>query len=274
MEKIDRLGWAAGICFEAYGLRVGVRVNQVDALEQVRKLLPPGWRPALPPFVDYLYSLRVGGARADGKVRNFHLLYSGLARLARTMDLQECLDTLEQRLHHFIAEYTKERVFVHAGVVGWQGKAILVPGRSFSGKSRLVAALLRMGAAYYSDEFAILDADGRVEPFPRALAWRDDAGGVQRLEPEQLTKHVGAAPLPVALVAAARYRQGSRWRPRRLTAGQGLLELFNNTVPAERRPEAALTALQQVCPRAVCVKGWRGEADETAELLLRQVETI
>ena len=35
------------------------------------------------------------------------------------MDLRECLDTFEQRLHHFIAEYAKERVFVHAGVVGY-----------------------------------------------------------------------------------------------------------------------------------------------------------
>ena len=208
MDKIDRLGWAAGICFEAYGLRVGVRVNKPEALEQVQALLPPGWRPVPPPFVDYLYSLRVGGVSADGKVRNFHLLYSGLARLSRTMDLQECLGTLEQRLHHFIAEYAKERVFVHAGVVGWQGKAILVPGRSLSGKSRLVAALLKMGATYYSDEYAILDADGRVEPFPRALSWRDEDGGVRRLQPELLTERVGAAPLPAALVAAARYREG------------------------------------------------------------------
>jgi serine kinase of HPr protein (carbohydrate metabolism regulator) len=274
MAKIDRLGWAAGICFETHGLRVGIRVNKAEALERVRALLPPGWRPAPPPYVHYLYSLRVGGASAAGKVRNFHLLYSGLARLSRTLDFDECLHTLERKLHHFIAEYAKERVFVHAGVVGWQGKAILVPGRSFSGKSRLVAALLKMGATYYSDEYAILDADGRVEPFPRPLSWRDEKGGIRRLGPEEFGERVGAAPLPVALVAAARYREGARWQPRRLSSGQGLLELFNNTVPAERRPEAALSALSRICPRAACFKGWRGEADDTAELLLRQVEKI
>ena len=27
MEKIDRLGWAAGVSFYAYGLRIGVRVS-------------------------------------------------------------------------------------------------------------------------------------------------------------------------------------------------------------------------------------------------------
>src|SRR5688572_30355209 len=104
MDKIDRLGWAAGICFEAYGLRIGIRINKAEELDRVRGVLPPGWQPAPPPYVDYLYSLRVGGVSAQGKVRSFHLLYSGLARLARTMDLEECVDTLEQSLHLFIAE--------------------------------------------------------------------------------------------------------------------------------------------------------------------------
>ena len=65
MEKIDRLGWAAGICFETFGLRVGIRVNKPEILERVRALLPPGWQPAPPPYVHYLYSLRVGGASAS-----------------------------------------------------------------------------------------------------------------------------------------------------------------------------------------------------------------
>jgi hypothetical protein len=30
-----------------------------------------------------------------------------------------------------------------------------------------VAELVRAGATYYSDEFAVLDSRGRVHPFPR-----------------------------------------------------------------------------------------------------------
>ena len=67
-----------------------------------------------------------------------------------------------------MAAETRERVFVHAGVVGWKGHAIVIPGRSRSGKTTLVAELVKAGAEYYSDEFAVLDAEGRVHPFPEA----------------------------------------------------------------------------------------------------------
>src|SRR5262249_24120265 len=57
MAKIDRLGWAAGLSFNAYGVRVGVRVNQPDVLGRVSTLLPPGWKPVESSIVDQIYSL-------------------------------------------------------------------------------------------------------------------------------------------------------------------------------------------------------------------------
>ena len=51
MEKLDRLGWAAGIAFTAYGLSIGVRVSDRSALARIRELLPPGWKPAIKPTV-------------------------------------------------------------------------------------------------------------------------------------------------------------------------------------------------------------------------------
>src|SRR5262249_21608 len=133
MEKIDRLGWAEGICLTAYGLRIGIRVSQAAALERIAACLPPGWQPAEGPFVDYLYSLKLGGAGARGNVRNYHLVYFGLTRLARTMDFDEALEALEAHLQLCVADEAPERVFVHAGVVGWHGQAIVLPGRSHSG---------------------------------------------------------------------------------------------------------------------------------------------
>ena len=74
MEKLDRLGWAAGTCFTAYGARIGIRLNRADILERLPECLPPGWKPARSNRVDRLYSLRVGGA-ARG-IRAFHLVYA------------------------------------------------------------------------------------------------------------------------------------------------------------------------------------------------------
>lgn len=83
MEKIDRLGWAAGLAFTAYGVRVGIRVSETDVLKRVEIYLPPAWRPASSPRVDILYSVVVGGAGSRPGVRRFNLLYANALRVAR-----------------------------------------------------------------------------------------------------------------------------------------------------------------------------------------------
>jgi hypothetical protein len=67
------------------------------------------------------------------------------------------------------------------------------------------------------------------------------------------------------------YQPGARWQPRPISAGKGLLELMNHTVPARSRPELALNILQQLLPRARHLKGVRGEAEETAAALLQSL---
>jgi hypothetical protein len=269
MAKLDRLGWADGICFHSYGLRVGIRVNQPAVLERLPEHLPPGWKPAASPVVDHLYSLRVATTGRATAVRSFNLLYAGAARLARTRDLEEIFEPLESDLQMFVAEWARRRVFVHAGVVGWRGRAILIPGMSLSGKSTLVAALVRAGATYYSDEFAVLDDQGRVHPYARRLSLRREEGGSpRRCEPEEFGGRAGRQPLPVGLIAVTAYRAGARWRPRPLSPGQAVLALLANTVPARRRPAAVLAALQQVACHAVSLRGPRGEAEDIARPLM------
>jgi hypothetical protein len=265
MDKLDRLGWAASVIFDAYGLRIGVRVNRPEVLDRVRERLPPGWRPSSSAVVDRLYSLRLGQQR--GSLRGYHLLYAGVARRARTLDLGEALDALESDLRQTVAAFSRDRVFIHAGVVGWQGGAILVPGRSFSGKTTLVRELVRAGAEYYSDEFAVLDERGRVHPFAMPLSIRDGPV-LRRSSAEDLGGICGRAPLPVRAILLTGYRDGARWRPRRLTPVQSLLSLLAHTVPVRRRPRAALRALERVVSTAVVLKGTRGEADVLARALL------
>lgn len=272
MEKINRLGWAAGVGFFSYGLSVGVRVSSPAVLDRVIERLPPGWEPGCSPFVDWLYSLRVGSPDPKGRVRTYHLLYWGLSRIARTMDLGEALDALENHLQLSVAELAANRVFVHAGVVGWKGRALLLPGRSFAGKSTLVAALLKAGATYYSDEYAVLDGRGHVHPYPRRLALRQPEGPPRRVGPEEFGAAAGTAPLPVGLVALTRYQPEARWRPKPLTAGRAVLEMLENTVPAQRAPAAVLHTLEKVAPHCRALKGLRGEAEEAAHHLLRALE--
>jgi hypothetical protein len=273
MEKIDRLGWTAGIAIKSYGLKIGIRTNNAGVLERIQGCLPPNWQPARSPFVDHLFSLKIGGPSTRSNVRNYNLLYGGLARLARTMDTEELFRTLENELQLFVAEWAQKRVFVHAGVVGWKGRAIVIPGRSMAGKSTLVAALVRAGASYYSDEYAVLDGHGYVHPFPRLLALRQpDGKRPQRVSAQELGGAAGTKPLPVGLVAVTKYLPGSAWKPRCLTPGAAVLELLDNSIPTLRQPELVWNTLNRLAPGTRHVKGMRGEARETAHALLAEMD--
>src|SRR6201989_340392 len=154
MEKLDRLGWADGISFRAFGVSAGVRVSDPSVLDTVRRLLPPRWISSPRASVDRLYSLLIVVAgRAPGTHR-FNLLSRDSGLLARTLNPKDVFGVLESDLRLYVAERARRRVFVHAGAVGWRGRAILIPGRSFSGKTTLVAELVKAGAKYYSDEYA------------------------------------------------------------------------------------------------------------------------
>jgi hypothetical protein len=258
----------------AQGRHIGFRTDKPGLLEEIQERLPPGWKPSDRVRVRRVYSVRVAGAKPGPGPRRTHSLYMNAQRIHRSRDLEDLLDRLESDLHLYVAERATRRIFVHAGVVGWKGRGILLPGRTFTGKSTLVAELLRLGATYYSDEYAVLDAKGRVHPFPRPLSIRSDQAHERpvRLGPEEFGTEAGREPLPVGLVAFTHFKAGVRWRPRHVTAGKGVMALLENTVPARRRPKASLAALRQVVSAAPVIRGARGEAREMAETLLARVE--
>ena len=272
MDKVDRLGWAAGISFTAYGRRIGVRADDAEVLKRLRDRLPYGWRPADSPVVEHLYSVVAAGNGATGIIRRFNLVYANSFRIARTLELDEALDLLEGDLQLSIAAAARGRLFVHAGVVGWRDRAIVIPGRTRSGKTTLVAALVRAGATYYSDEYAVFDARGHVHPYLKPLSLRREGGRPPvRCPVESLGGVAGTKPLTVGLILVSRFRAGARWQPRRLTPGQTVLALLADTVPARRRPAAAFATLRQVACHAPALKGTRGEAQDLAPALLEHV---
>ena len=273
MKKLDRLGWAVGVAFEAQGLGIGIRATAPEVHEGILGLLPPGARTIRSPEVGQLFSLVVGGPGARAGVRRLNLVYQEARLLVRTPELDEALRMLEVFVHLYVAERSRQRVFVHAGVVGWRGRAILVPGRSLSGKSTLVAALVQGGADYYSDEFALLDRRGLVHPYPIPLALRVDGADrppVKRTV-EMLSGTVGERPLPAGLVVLTRYEAGARWRPRRLSPGRALLELLDHALAARYAPSRVMAALAPLVTGATILKGKRGDAWTVAQRILYHV---
>jgi hypothetical protein len=162
----------------------------------------------------------------------------------------------------YIAQAAHGKLFVHAGVVEWGGRAIIIPGPSFSGKTTLVAEFVRAGAGYYSDEFAVFDRFGRVHPFPKPLGIRENFGS-----PKQ-TRYLisdyggiaGTEPISVGLVLATNYRANGKWLPSKGSEGTAALALLENTVTVRSDPERALIILAKVVKGASILQSERGEA--------------
>jgi hypothetical protein len=274
MGKLNRLGWAAGITFVIYGARIGIRVNDPSVLERLPKYLPPGWQLSPSPIVDALYSLIVSRNESGSQMRRFHLLYAGVVRLARTLHGDEVFRTLASDLHVAVALNARRHLFVRAGVVGWRGKAVLILGPHASGRTTLVTALVRAGAALWSDDYAVLDAAGHVHPYVKRLPTPEADGGPANMCPvEVLNDRPARKPLPVGLVVITEYRDGARWRPRFLSPGETVVALLNNTVLARVRPQRALATLGHVASQAASIKGKRGEARDAVLPLLNLVGT-
>lgn len=273
MEKVDRLGWPVGFSLEAYGVGIGVRSNDQAVIERLVETLPGAWKRAELREVDRLYSILSGGVNGNINARRFNHLYGDHVRLARSRDFESVLATLDSDFRLFVAEFAKRRVFVHAGAVGWKGRAIIIPGRSYSGKSTLVAELVRAGATYYSDEYAVIDPRGRLHPFAKPLELREEGSFSQsKIDISELGGSAGTKPLPIGLVLLTRFKEGARWRPRRLTAGKGVLELLLNTVSARREPQRAFETLEKVTAQAEVLKGPRGEAGRVVDAMLSRIE--
>jgi hypothetical protein len=246
---------------ESFGVRIVIAAPSPELLRRTEAVLPPGSRAIDPTEDDHHFLLR---ARENGTYR---VEYED-GSVSGSSDLAVALEVLAAQVRAYVALHAPARIFVHAGVVGHRGRAIVLPGLSFSGKTTLVVELVAAGATYYSDEFAVLDGDGLVHPFPKPLSIRTE--GVSQVDHDISTFGgvIGDDALPIGLIALAQFVPGRRWEPARLSAGQAVLSMLSNTVPAQERPEQSLAAIKRAVDGAVVLQGERGEAAEVARELL------
>ena len=229
----------------------------VEALPRRARAL--GWTEAAVPRADLEYACTAD----DGVLR----LRCNGETVTSAYDRDALVDAFDNHLKIELALRAPHHVFVHAGVVGWRGGAIVIPGRSRAGKTTLVEALVRAGADYYSDEFAVLDADGRVHPYAIPLAIR--APGRRAAVPvDALGGRAGTVPLPVDRIVITTYQPSARWRPRTISPALGLLALMDNTVAAQQAPEKTMPVLRRAVERAQLIRSRRGGAGAVADALL------
>lgn len=252
---------ALDLTFCCFGARIAIRSDVPDLLSAAMRSMPPGAEPQRMDDPDCLFELRTGNAG--------HLsLYEDDRVLAGNLQVNEALDELQSVLHVAVARNARDFVFVHAGVAAWQGKAIVIPGRTMSGKTSLVAALVRGGAGYFSDEYAVLDPQGRVHPYGKSLSVRDASGKGRNTGVETIGGRQWTQPCSMGMLIHTAFEPGARWQPRRLSSAKAMLAMLDNTVMVRDNPELAMQAIGQSLRGVQAYAGPRGEADELVRALL------
>ena len=260
---------ASTVSFEAFGVRLELTFDDPTLEPRIREILPPGWTPARSDHRSTPFALRETGPDS-------YQVTIGGASAVEHASLEVALTLLDSQMRLSIAANASDWLFVHAGVVVVEDRALLIPGATFTGKTTLVHALVHAGATYYSDEYAVLDDAGLVHPYPRPLSIRSNDGSPVRQRRAGPAGRVASSDerATTAAVVITRYRSGVPWRPKRLTGGQGMLALLANTVPAQARPEESLRTLGRAIAGATIVEGDRGEAGPVASALLDELAAL
>ncbi len=272
------------ITIEAYGVRVvvDVKINSHEETSSVET--QAGCSGSLEALVDAIRSYLPPGSiewtsdeSANGIVQVVRDgdSFSVSDREGATQTFTDqalALHAVDQAIRSLVAVDAPGLVFIHAGVVVIDGRALVLPGRSMAGKSTLVAELVRAGACYSSDEYAVLDTDCLVHPYPRRLSMRE-ATGRREVMASELSGTVVTGPNPISVVAALEYQNGKSWAVEAMDQAAAAQVLLENAVAAQARSAEVLRAAAMVARRARSVRGVRGEAAEAIAELFAMMRT-
>lgn len=270
LEKLDRQKWKAQMNFEAYGARIGIRFNDLQAFGSIARMLPDilptGWNEIDGSSAEHIFSIIL-----KNKKSRKSSFYKDGELILENCSLEDIRQSLDSLIRMTVGEYSKDYVFIHAGVVGWKGRAIVIPGRSFSGKTTLVAEFVQRGATYYSDDFTVLDKNGYVHPFPRKLSLRGIIDDYQQMDfaVEELGGKRGFEPIPVGTLLLTKYKKNSKPRLKLISSGEGIMAGLDNSLSVRRNPAHVMKVLSAALIDARTYKSNRDEAKEFADICLK-----
>ena len=108
MQKLDRLGWTAGISLKIFDVTIGVRVNDPRILDRILACVNPAWV-SDSEVVDMLYSLIVGQVIPGARTRRYHLLYGGAGLRERSMDIDDIFRKFEDEFPRVVSIASRDQ---------------------------------------------------------------------------------------------------------------------------------------------------------------------
>jgi hypothetical protein len=191
--------------------------------------------------------------------------------IASTVTAEDAALATVKALDDAVVHQLKDLYAIHAGAVLIDGRAVLLPGSTHAGKSSFVAELLRRGAKCLSDEYALIDSEGRVHSYPRPLLLRKGQPKQSLVLPEDLNSSYATETVPVGWIFATDFKSGGEWDIRTVSQSEAVMLLLRNTPHEMAQAPKIIDYFQRVAADAACYEGCRGEVGEAATRLLESI---
>jgi hypothetical protein len=210
--------------------------------------------------------------RVDRVDHRYCLIVDG-QEMARLDDLRETVLASLKAVDDSFVGRLKNVKAVHAGSVVIEDRALLLPGITHAGKSSMVAELLRRGARLLSDEYALIDREGRAHSYPRPLLLRDGSSQQTPTLVTEFGSSYAMEPVPIGWILSLAYQPESRWEIKRISQSEMLMTLLRNTPhPIDESPQMVDCFLRAVSG-AKCFAGSRPDVKQAADQIQQLISS-
>jgi hypothetical protein len=271
--------------FDALGFAFQVACEDARLTDHVNALFATLASPRAP---DHSYVIRAA-SRAGAKRYDLSL---DAEYVFETEHLWRLFSTLVQHVNRRAVEES-DGLVLHSGGVERDRLGLIFPGGMESGKTTLVAGLVRAGLGYLTDEAVALDRETLlIHPYPKPLSLdpgsqtlfreleprldasaEDDGEELQwQIPPTSIRPGSLGRSCPVSIVMFPHFERGSTTVLEPLRRAEALVELAKNTFGFEEQAHQALDLLADVIRAADCYRLPIGALDEAVSLVSRAVE--
>jgi hypothetical protein len=259
----EGIAWKVNFGFECYGVTIGIRTDSSELETTLKKMLPEVGR--ICDFEDVHETVSLVAA-AEKSVNGLYFNDEPALKFEKYQDF--LLEGLIDKFLIILAiSSLPTNFYLHAGAVFWNNQGIILPGKSFSGKTTLVKEFIKAGAVYITDDLTVLTKTGEILPFPRTLAIRTETGRELRTA-EFFGARTLTEKVKLKMILFTEFEEKAEWKPQILPPGQTVMKLMENFYyrPAIREaPAQIVKALAELTSGIKTFKGKRGDTQSVID---------
>ena len=214
-------------------------------------------------------------------------LFVGANRIARFAEPYWLMRYLTWHVNRQAIAQSSRFVLLHAAVAEKQGAGVLLPAASESGKTTLIAGLIRSGFGYLTDEAAAIDPRTLlIEPYPKPLtidpgSWSilpelapqsdSDTGrffeGQWQVNADSVRSDAVSGRVKPALVVFPRYSRGARLDVEPIARSEALVLMLRHTFAVHDAGRRNFEVLGRILPTTKCYRMVSGDLEEACAVI-------